>query len=1072
MKILTRKLNEDKIPGMNMKNLTMFFLFLLSGGVLAQSNEVEWQNPLVSGINKIEPHAFFIPYSSVEEALTDEWENSPYFLSLNGKWLFSWAPKPSERKKDFYKKNYDVSKWNEIDVPANWELQGYGVPIYINNGYPFPKNPPYIDGKDNPVGSYKKEFRIPDDWRGRRVILHFGGVSSAMYVWVNGEKVGYSEDSKTPAEFDITNYLKKGKNNLSVEVYRWNDGSYLEDQDFWRLSGIDRDVFLYSVPNIFINDFFVIGDLDSSYQNGILKVDIEVSNPLDEPFFNYSLRYNIYSADGRALFENAGEVMFDLQSENSYKTYFQRNIAAPKKWTAETPDLYKIVISLFDNDGNLLECVSSDLGFRKVEIINSQLHVNGIPVYIKGVNRHEHDPVNGHHISRESMLNDIKLMKEFNINAVRTSHYPNHPYWYKLCNKYGIYLVDEANIESHGMGYDPDVSLANNPMWSESFFERVQRMVERDKNNPSIIIWSLGNEMGDGINNITNYEWIKERDTTRLVQCEQSGLKVHTDIYCPMYAQIPSIIKYAESNPERPLILCEYSHAMGNSLGGIKDYWDTFKKYPVLQGGFIWDWVDQGLIKKDKNGREFFAYGGDFGPKDIPSDGNFCCNGLIQPDRKPNPHAWEAKKVYEYITIDTINTQPGKITIYNNHDFISLDNYYLEWEIKEEYEILRRGRIELNGIKPHDSKQFDLNLSRINPKPGVEYLLNFRVRLKNDTGLLSANHIAADEQFVLPIYEPVIPIKTEELENLKYSETPNSITIKGKDFVYTFNKLLGYFNSVVMSGKEFVLTGLIPNFWRAPTDNDFGWGMPAKLGAWRVAGERRIIKSLAVTEIDKSTMRISATLVIPENVCTIETDYIILGNGEIIVNNKITPDWNSPDEFPRIGMKMNMPKEFGILRWYGRGPHENYQDRNRSAYLGYYSGTVDEQYHNYIRPQENGYKTDVRWFSLSNDEGQGILFTGDSVLCFSAQNYLIEDFDEGNTKINRHTNDVSPRSLVEVLIDYKQMGLGGDTSWGEAARAHVQYRLLKNVYQYSFRMRPFSGGTDKIFEFSKIEYSY
>ena len=1054
-----------------MKNLIFVLFFFSVTTLFGQTSDVEWQNPEIFGINKLEPHSFYVPYSTIDEAKKDNWEESIYYISLNGTWKFQWSEKPALRPKNFYKEKYDDEQWDDITVPGNWELQGFGIPIYTNVEYPFPKNPPYIDEKYDPVGSYRHEFEIPDEWLERRTILHFGAVRSAMYVWLNGEYIGFSEDSKTPAEFDITKYLKQGKNLLAVEVYRWSDGSYLEDQDFWRLSGIDRNVFLYSTSNLYIKDFFAIGDLDENYKDGIFKLTAEISNKSDMPLFNNRLIFNLFDSTGTPLFNNWGEVSFDITENDNYEVSFQRTIPEALHWTAETPNLYKLIMYIMDEDEYPLEYVTCDVGFRKVEIKNSQLCINGQAIYIKGVNRHEHNPVTGHYVSKESMLLDIKLMKQFNINSVRTSHYPNDPYWYKLCNKYGIYLVDEANIEAHGMGYDPDVTLANNELWGKAFMDRTTRMVERDKNNPSVIIWSLGNEMGDGINTQATYRWIKERDTTRLVQSERAELNFNTDIYCPMYAQIPWLVRYAESNPERPLIQCEYAHAMGNSLGGIKDYWDTYKKYSVLQGGFIWDWVDQGLLKKDPDKGEYFAYGGDYGPPDVRSDGNFCINGIVQPDRRPNPHAWEMKKVYQYVKIDTLNSMKGRIVVYNEFDFKPLDEYYLEWDVKGDLDIIDRGRIELDGIAARASKIIDLNMKEFTPREGVEYLLNFRVRTKNNSELIPADHIVASEQFLLPVYKPVTLTNSSELGKVDYSTTANTITLKGSGFTYRFSEYSGGFISLQSYGKEYVRTGLVPNFWRAPTDNDFGWDMPKKLGAFRKAGEIRKIKDVSVSTISKSAVKISVELDIPEKIGVVNIDYVVIGNGEIIVNYKFVPGPNCPDELPRIGMTMNIPKEYDSIYWFGRGPHENYWDRKSSAYLGIYSGEVADQAFPYVRPQETGYKTDVRWAALMNGEGKGLLISGDPQICFNAQNYLVEDFDEGNEKHNRHTIDLSPKNLVELCIDYKQMGLGGDTSWGGWAHPHDEYTLKKHVYNYSFRLKPFSEGINSVLKYSKMKYS-
>ena len=668
----------------------LFVVGLVGVSSLAVQFEVQgdrvpdWENPEVVGWGKESAHCTLMVFPDVDSALIGNCEESPFYISLNGRWKFHWVARPAERPVDFYRADYDDSGWNEMPVPSNWQMHGYGVPIYTNITYPFAKDPPRVTGEPqadytayklrNPVGSYRKTFEVPASWRGRHVFLHFDGVESAFYVWVNGTKIGYGQGSRTPAEFNVTTHLREGRNLLAVEVYRWSDGSYLEDQDFWRLSGIFRDVYLFSTPAVHLRDFFVRCDLDEHYRDGVLEVTAHVRNYSDKlveapavemQLLDTSTSSRRVCAQGRMEF--TGET---ISAQDEAVFTYKTDIANPRKWTAEQPNLYTLLLTLKRANGDVLEVIPCRVGFRKVEVNGGQLRVNDIAVLLKGVNRHEHDPDTGHYVTVDSMVRDIRLMKQNNINAVRTSHYPNVSKWYDLCDEYGLYLVDEANIESHGMGYGRNETLGNKLEWKKAHMDRTISMVQRDKNHPSIIIWSLGNEAGDGINFQATSEWIHQRDSSRPVQYEQARTRPHTDIVCPMYSRIERIVKYASTDRDRPLILCEYAHAMGNSVGNLQDYWDAIEKYGHLQGGFIWDWVDQGLRKKDESGREFWAYGGDFGDK--PNDGNFCCNGLLQPDRKPNPSLFEVKKVYQYIEVQPVDLISGKVRIRNEYDFVSL----------------------------------------------------------------------------------------------------------------------------------------------------------------------------------------------------------------------------------------------------------------------------------------------------------------------------------------------------------------------------------------------------------------
>ncbi|MFC1726000.1 glycoside hydrolase family 2 TIM barrel-domain containing protein [candidate division KSB1 bacterium] len=1034
-----------------------------------QNKPNDWENPAVFAVNKEKPHCTYIPYADIESAIENNKEESPYYKSLNGTWKFNWVKKPADRPVDFYRDDFDVSGWDDILVPSNWEFQGYGIPLYTDEAYPFPANPPHVPHDWNPVGSYKRTFIVPDGWKDRQVFLHFGGVKSAFYLWINDLKVGYSQDSKTPAEFNVTKYLRKGKNTLSLEVYRWSDGAYLEGQDYWKVSGIERDVFLYSIPQVNIKDYFVSADLDKNYDDGQLNVTVDLKNYLHENIEGYSVSIDLLDKEKKSVLVHPSEKNIKIDSKSESQLKFEYFVRTPDKWTAETPNLYTLVLVLKDNSGKTVEAVSCKVGFRKIEIRNKQLLINGVPVYIKGVNRHEHEPETGRVVSEKYMIMDIQLMKQFNINAVRTSHYPNVPRWYELCDEYGLYVIDEANIESHGMGYDPDKTLGNDPVWREAHIARAAAMLERDKNHPSIIIWSMGNEAGDGVNFEAVYKWIKERDPSRPVQYEQADQKPHTDIICPMYRTIDHLKEYIKNGIDRPLILCEYAHAMGNSVGNFLDYWDYIYSVRELQGGFIWDWVDQGFGQKTADGEEYWAYGGDFGPPDIPNDKNFLINGLVFPDREIHPHIWEVKKVYQYFTFKPVDLKTSEIEITNRYDFTNSDKYNLNWIVTGDEKTVASGSIHPLSIPPHGKKTVKISLPVIDIEPGVEYFLKLSFILKESTGILSKGWEAAWEQFKLPVFEPYPKVDITVMQNLSLRETSDRAEINGRNFSILFDKKEGVLSSLKYEGTEIIRTGPVPNFWRAPTDNDFGGNMQKRLTVWKDAGKKRKIEGIEIKQVNNKEIIISVNSELPSVSSKYFTDYRILGSGDIIVSGRFKPGYEELPELPRFGMQMILPVEFDNMTWYGRGPFESYWDRKTGAPVGIYSGTVAEQYHPYIRPQENGNKTDVRWVTLKNKNGTGILAAGLPLISISAGHFSIDDFENGPEKEQRHTYHLKKRDLVTFNIDYKQMGVGGDTSWGDRAKPHPEYTLYPKEYSYSFRLRPFSKN-DNINELSKQQF--
>lgn len=1031
---------------------TFLFIFLVSGLLcIGQPATFDWENPEMIGENKLAPHSSVIPFASTDDVLRLQYEQSPYYKSLNGKWKFNWSAKPADRPIDFYKPDYDISHWKLINVPSNWELEGYGIPIYVNQPYEFtfdPK-PPQIPHDDNPVGSYRTTFEIPKNWKNQEIILHFGAVKSAMYVWVNGEKVGYSQGSKLPAEFNISQFLKKGSNILAVEVYRWSDGSYLECQDFWRISGIERDVFLYSKPKVHIKDFFADATLDSNYEKGILNfsADILNSSPKKKKT-DFELEIQIYD-DGNNLI-NTSNQKFELSTSPNKKLSFALEMGVVEKWTAETPYLYSLVMQLKEKDEKIIEQIGCKIGFRKVEVKNGQLLVNGVAIYLKGVNRHEHDEFSGHVISKESMLKDIELFKQFNINAVRTSHYPNDPYWYELCDKYGIYVIDEANIESHGMGYRPERTLGNNADWELSHLDRIQRMVYRDKNHPSIIMWSMGNEAGDGVNFVKCSDWIHSFDSSRPVHYERALMNKHVDVYSPMYPSIEYIEWYAKNYNDRPLIMCEYAHAMGNSTGNLQDYWDVIEKQDQLQGGFIWDWVDQGLAEKDENGVKYWTYGGDYGPKDIPSDGNFVINGIVSPDRSLHPAMWEVKKVYQNIAFEAKDAANGKFIIKNKFSFVNLDTYNFKWEIIENGLKIQDGIFDIKGLQAGLECDFNISFDALKFNPNKEYFINFFALKNEQESFIPEDHEIAKEQIKLPVGIYVDENLRSESQ-LTINKTAKKTVINGTDFSVSFDNN-GSLTSYIYKNAEFFKKGMEPNFWRPPTDNDFGNRMDQRCAMWRTAAGNRRLMDAQVETVNESVLKITFEHSLVDARSTMKTVYTISSNGEINTEITLKLGINGLPELPRFGMKMTLLKEFDNLEYYGRGPHENYCDRYTSAFIGNYKSTVSQQFFAYVRPQENGYKTDVRSLKITNQNGLGIEIIGDPQFGFSALHNSIDDLDQLTKKNYKHINDILPREDVFLNIDHKQMGVAGDNSWG--ARPHSPYQLTDKDYHFKFKFRP------------------
>ena len=1018
---------------------------LASVGLTAFAQQPEWQDPNVNAINRAAMHTNYFAYESEQAALKGCRLASDNYMTLNGTWKFNWVQNADQRPTDFYKVDFNDKGWDNIQVPGVWELNGYGDPIYVNVGYPwrsqYKNNPPYVPTVNNHVGTYRKEIELPADWKGRQIMAHFGSVTSNMYLWVNGKFVGYSEDSKLEAEFDLTKYLRPGKNIIAFQVFRWCDGTYLEDQDFFRYSGVGRDCYLYTRTANHIEDIRITPDLDAQYKDGTLQIDIQMKGK---------------GTVDLKLLDKEGKEVTTAQVKGSGKQTASMTVSNPAKWTAETPNLYTLVANLQEN-GKIIESIPVKVGFRKIELKNGQILVNGQAVLFKGADRHEMDPDKGYVVSRERMIQDIKRMKELNINAVRTCHYPDNNLWYDLCDEYGIYVVAEANIESHGMGYG-DETLAKNPLFAKAHLERNQRNVQRGYNHPSIIFWSLGNEAGFGPNFEACYKWIKAEDKTRAVQYEQAGTNEYTDIFCPMYYSYESCENYSKGNIDKPLIQCEYAHAMGNSQGGFKEYWDLVRKYPKYQGGFIWDFVDQSARWYTKDGKEFYGYGGDFNRYDA-SDNNFQNNGLISPDRVPNPHAHEVGYIYQNIWVKPVDLQKGEISIYNENFFRDLSDFYAEWQLLANGEVLQSGIINDLKVGPQQTVNQKLNYTLDNICPCKEVLLNVAFKLKNTETLLPAGFAVAQQQLSVREYKAPENLLTEKKIAHDYTPAPvvedndsYYLIVKGENFHIDFERRSGYLSLYDVNGLSILDEGaqLTPNFWRAPTDNDMGAGLQKKYLAWKNP-------EIKLTSLEHATENglvvVTAKYDMPTVSAKLTLTYRINKEGAIEVTQSMTTDKNAKvSNMFRFGMRAALNKNLSNIQYYGRGPIENYADRNNSTNIGKYAQTVDEQFYSYIRPQETGTKTDIRWWNQTNKGGNGIQLVGKAPFSASALHYTMESLDDGLEKDQRHSELVPQTDCVNFCIDKVQMGLGCVNSWG--ALPLDKYMVPYQDYEFTFVIKP------------------
>ena len=1013
-----------------MKNsycLSLILFFLAAVSVPAQ-DFTEWQNPRVNSINRLPMHSTFLAGES-------------NVIPLEGNWSFRWVRSADQRPTGFWLPDYagySIVGWSEMPLPAVWEMNGYGDPVYVNMGYPwlgrYKSNPPIVPTEHNHVGSYRRFFNIPADWKGQQAIIHFGSVTSCIYLWVNGTFVGYSEDSKLECEFDVTEYLLPGKQNLiAFQVFRWCDGTYLEDQDFFRFAGVARDCYLYTRPVKHIEDVAITPDLDANYRNGTLSVNVSVSDAQ-----RTSVEMRLRDAKGK-------EVADPVRSTGTFVNG-RFEVENPHKWSAEDPYLYQLEV-VFKEKKKTLQTLHFNVGFRKVEIKGSDLLVNGKRVLIKGVNRHELDPDGGYVVSHERMEQDIKLMKQFNVNAVRTCHYPDDPYWYDLCDRYGIYMVAEANVESHGMGYG-EATLARDTAFLQAHLERNQRHVRRNFNHPSVIIWSMGNEAGYGPNFEAVYDMIRMMDPSRPIQYERAGYEGKTDIFCPMYASQEYTKNYS-ANPEKtkPLIQCEYAHAMGNSEGGFKEYWNLIRTLPKLQGGFIWDFVDQSIHWTDSRGRKFYAYGGDFNRHD-PSDQNFCDNGLVSPDRVPNPHMQEVG--YFYQNIWTSLKEPNRVEVYNENFFRDLSAYGMRWELLRNGELQGSGEIADVNVAPQGRRVVDVPYGNIDNS--AEWLLNVSYFLKQSEGMLEKGSVVARQQLALNDYVWTLqPLKTVQQPTIVHSAA-HQFTVKNANFEISFSVDDGTILRYRVHGLDMLKSGetICPNFWRAPTDNDYGAGLQDSMAIW----QKPKLSYYSLTQFDKNRLQvIILDYWIGTTGASVRMEYRINDEGAMEVTETLVPGKNRdlPDLF-RFGVQIPMPRSFENLEYYGRGPHENYIDRNASSFLGIWKQTVSEQYYPYIRPQETGTKTDIRWMKITDSFGRGFEIRAEEPFSASALHYRIETLDEGAKKRNRHAEFITEDDVTNLLLDWRQMGVGCINSWG--AKPLPEHMMPFGEYRFHFILRP------------------
>ena len=994
----------------------------------AAQQRPEWQSQYAVGLNKLNPHAYVWPYATAADVQKGAYEESPYYMSLNGKWKFHWVKNPDTRPKDFYKPSFYTGGWADINVPGNWERQGYGTAIYVNETYEFDdkmfnfkKNPPLVPSEENEVGSYRRTFTIPAGWEGRRVILCCEGVISFYYAWVNGKFLGYNQDSKTPAEWDITDKLKKGENTIALEVYRWSAGAYLECQDMWRLSGIERDVYLYSTPKQYIADYKVTSILEkNTYKDGVFELDVTVEGAAAGIA---TVAYELQNEAGKTVLNGSQPVK--SRGLSNLITFDEKRIPDVEKWSAEHPNLYTLILELKDANGKVTEVTGTKVGFRTSEIKDGRFCINGVPVLVKGVNRHEHSQL-GRTVSKELMEEDIKLMKQHNINTVRNSHYPAHPYWYQLCDRYGLYMIDEANIESHGMGYGP-ASLAKDSTWLTAHMDRTHRMYERSKNHPAIVIWSLGNEAGNGINFERTYDWLKSVEKNRPVQYERAEENYNTDIYCRMYRSVDVIKEYvARKDIYRPFILCEYLHAMGNSCGGMKEYWDVFENEPMAQGGCIWDWVDQSFREVDQDGNWYWTYGGDYGPKDVPSFGNFCCNGLVNAVREPHPHLLEVKKIYQNIKSTLVDKKNLTIRVKNWFDFSDLNEYLLHWSVTgDDGTIVAEGSKEVT-CAPHAVVDITLGAVKL-PKTLREAYLNLSWTRVKATPLVTSDWEVAYDQFVLPVSKN------------SWSGKP----AKAGNTTFVVDEATGALKSLCLDGEELLASPITLSLFRPATDNDNRDQNGAKL--WRQAGLDHLTQKVVSLKEGKNKTTVKADILNAEGkkIGNAEFIYALNRDGSMKVQTTFEPDTSLVKSMARLGITFEMKDTYENVTYLGRGEHETYTDRNQSGKIGVYKTTPERMFHYYVVPQSTGNRTDVRWLQLTDEHGKGCWIEANSFFQFSTF-----PFSDVILEKARHINELKRDGKITIHLDAEQAGVGTATC-GPGVLPSYLVPLTKQTFDFT-----------------------
>lgn len=1021
------------------------FLLLLTvvtvNAVFAQQND--WEHPELVSSNTLPPQAWFIPYAT-EKAALDNKGVSGFVQSLDGQWLFKLVNKPADRPEGFYKNGFDVKGWQKIKVPANWQTEGFDKFIFTDVEYPIPPNPPFVPADYNPVGSYKRSFTIPENWKDKNIFIRLGAVNSFFYLWINGHYVGLSKDSKTPATFAITPFLHKGVNTVSVQVFRFSDGTYLEGQDMWKLSGIERSVLLVARPKFCIDDFFIKAGLKNNYTDGVFDLRLTCSGSVAKTGTENGT-IKLLDPNGRVIYTDSRLLHRDSV------IHFETSIAAVHKWNAESPELYTVILLHTNKQGKIIEVLSQKIGFRSLEVRNGLFLVNGVAVKIKGVNRHEHDMKTGKVITREGMLKDIQLFKQYNINAMRCSHYPNREEWYELCNAYGIYVIDEVNLECDGMSFHPWKTLSDRPEWKAAYLDRTRRMFERDKNFSCIIGWSLGNESGFGDNFIASYQWLKSKDASRPVQYEPADSNQYTDLYVPMYKSIPVWENYVRRQQDRPLILCEYAHMMGNSGGNLKDDWDLFYKHDQLQGGFVWDFSDQTFIKKDKKGRRIWAYGRDMGNVGATSDTSFCADGMFHANRSPHPQAYELRKVYQNIAFEW--KAANKLMLTNRFDFTDLQEYKLEWMIKGNGKSLYEGSLSIPSVPAHTSRELDLPVPAFEQKPGMEYFLTVKALTKKSNGLLQADYPVATEQFALPAIKRTDDFDSLNAEPLEYRQTETAISVFNKYISVGFSRQDGWLHSYKIQDSELLYAPLLPHFWREPTDNDIGNSMQIRCAVWQHAAAQAQLDSITVTTLGKYVVQIKTIQQLKSVGAIYKVLYTLYADGKIQVQPTMLAGNLPFPELPRFGMQLYLKYAFDKVSWFGRGPFDNYWDRNYAADVDFYSMPADSLFFPYARAQESGNRTDIRWMALQNKQGLGLMASAEKTISAGVLHFDMNSlgFDR-NAPENNHGGSMDNQPFICWNIDYKQMGLGGDNSWG--ALTHAEYMLPYKNYDYSFILKP------------------